>query len=200
MKKAAIYARVSTIDKGQDVNVQIEPCREYAERMGYEVMVFAEEGVSGAKESRPVLDQVMWHVRRRDINALVVWKIDRMGRSLSHLVQVLRELDDNEVAFHSLTEAINTNTAQGKLMFHIIGALSEFERTMIAERVREGLVYAERHGTRSGHAIGRPRRRISLSGITDALEECGGNKTKAAGRLGIPRTTLVGIMQREGLK
>ena len=87
--KAAVYSRVSTVDKGQDVRVQEEPLRAWVERLGYEPVVYAEEGISGATTSRPILDQLMKSVRRREVQAVAVLKLDRLGRSLSHLLQLL---------------------------------------------------------------------------------------------------------------
>lgn len=166
---AAVYPRVSTVDKGQDLNVQIEPLREWVARLGYEPMVFAEEGVSGAKTSRPVLDQLMKAVRRREVQAVAVWKLDRLGRSLEHLLQLLSEFEANGVRLLVHDMAIDTATPQGKLFFSMVGAFAEFERGMIAERVKDGLAYAQAHGTKSGRPIGRPPLDISVNKVCDAL-------------------------------
>jgi len=162
---AALYIRVSTIDRGQDVRVQLEPLQEWVARLGYEPIIFAESGVSGAKTTRPVLDQLMRTVRRREIQAVAVMKLDRLGRSLEHLLQMLAEFDANGVRLLVHDMAIDTSTPQGKLFFSMVGAFSEFERSLIAERVRDGMVYAKVHGTRSGRGIGRPRLAVDFSTV-----------------------------------
>ena len=167
--KAALYLRVSTIDRGQDVRVQQEPLSQWVERLGYDAVVFSEVGVSGATSSRPVLDQLMKALRRREFQALAVWKLDRLGRSLGHLLQLLAELDAHKVRLLVHDMAIDTSTPQGKLFFSMVGAFAEFERGLIAERVKDGLAYAKRHGTRSGRPIGRPRLGVDFVTICDAL-------------------------------
>ena len=157
MPKAAIYARVSTIDKGQDVAYQVEALQDGAERKGFTPVLFEEKGVSGAKESRPALDQMVRRLRQGEFKALIVWKLDRLGRSLPHLLQLLHECELHNVQFISLTEGMDTSTAMGKLLYNIGASFAEFERSMIAERTRAGLSYAKEHGTKSGKPIGKPR-------------------------------------------
>ena len=198
-RRAAIYARVSTADKGQDVDVQVEPLVEYARRVGYEPVVFAEQGVSGASTSRPVLNAMMTRIRRREFAALIVWKIDRLGRSLQHLLQILQEVESRGATFHSYTEGMDTGTPAGKFQFEILGAVAEFERLLTRERVVEGLAHARAHGTKSGKAIGRPRCTKPVSVIVSTIAACGGNLSKAAERLGISRTTIRRATTREGL-
>ena len=169
--KAALYVRVSTADRGQDTNVQLGPLQEWVERLGYEPVVYAEEGVSGAKTSRPALDQLMKAVRRRQVLAVAVWKLDRLGRSLEHLLQLLREFEANNARLLIHDMAVDTGTPHGKLFFSMIGAFAEFERALIAERVKDGLAYAKAHGTRSGRDIGRPRLDADLLTICDALRQ-----------------------------
>ena len=166
---AACYVRVSTVDKGQDLNVQIDPLREWVARLGYEPVVYAEEGVSGAKTTRPVLDAMMKAVRRREVQAVAVWKLDRLGRSLEHLLQLLSEFQTNGVRLLVHDMAMDTSTPQGKLFFSMVGAFAEFERGMIAERVKDGLAYALAHGTKSGRPIGRPPLEIDVIKVCDAL-------------------------------
>lgn len=167
--KAALYLRVSTADKGQDVAVQEGPLREWVERLGYETVVFAESGVSGAKTSRRVLDEMMKAVRRREVQAVAVWRLDRLGRSLQHLLQLLQEIESHggRLLVHDM--AVDTGTIQGKLFFSVIGALAEYERGLIAERVQDGLAYAKRHGTKSGRPIGRPKIGINRREVCDSL-------------------------------
>lgn len=154
--KAVLYTRVSTIDKGQDAAYQAEALQDLASRKGWEGMLFSETGISGAKETRPALDELMKHLRRGEFAALCVWRLDRLGRSLPHLLQILHECDLHGVQFISLIEGMDTTTPMGRLLFNIIGGLAEFERSMIAERVQAGMNYAKAHGTRSGRPIGKP--------------------------------------------
>lgn len=168
---AAVYPRISTVDKGQDVQVQIKPLCAWVERLGYEPVIYAEEGVSGAQTSRPILDQLMKAVRRGELQAVAVWKLDRLGRSLEHLLQLLREFEANGVRLLIHDMAIDTGTPQGRLFFSMVGAFAEFERALIAERVKDGLAYAAAHGTKSGKAIGRPALDRDLMAICDALRE-----------------------------
>lgn len=111
-------------------------------------------GVSGAKDRRPALDQLLADARRRRFDVLVCWRLDRLGRSLKHLITLLDELQALGVAFVSLAEGIDATTPAGKLQMHILGAIAEFERGRIQERVRAGLARARAQGKR----LGRPRR------------------------------------------
>ena len=191
--KAALYLRVSTIDKGQNVQVQEAPLREWVNRLGYEAVVYAEAGVSGSKTTRPVLDQLVKAVRRREVAAVAVWKLDRLGRSLEHLLQLLREFEANEVRLLVHDMAADTSTPQGRLFFSMVGAFAEFERGLIAERVKEGVVFAKAHGTRSGRSIGRPRAQRDFSTIYDAMLNRAGEPglvTNIAREYGVSRTWL----------
>ena len=171
--KAALYLRVSTTDGGQSVDVQEGPLNEWLDRLGgYDARItFAEEGVSGARSSRPQLDKLVQAVRRREVDAVAVWKLDRLGRSLEHLLQLLREFEANQVRLLVHDLAIDTGTPQGRLFFQMTGAFAEFERALIAERTRDGLAYARIHGTKSGRPIGRPRRKVDLAALRDAVTE-----------------------------
>jgi len=151
--KAVLYARVSTTDK-QDPEMQLAELREYASRRGWELGGTFVDRTSGSRESRPALDEVMSVCRQRKADVVVVWKLDRLGRSLKHLVNVLAEWEALGVAFISLRDNLDLTTPSGKLMFHVIGAMAEFERALIQERVKAGLAQAKREG-RCG---GRPKR------------------------------------------
>ena len=153
--KVAIYARVSTKNGNQNPELQLTEMRDYARARGWQIIgEFLDVGVSGAKDSRPQLDALMKLAKARKIDALVVWKLDRFGRSLKHLVTALDELEALGVAFISLRDSIDLSTPQGKLMFAVIGAMAEFERGLIRERVKAGLAVARSKG-RIG---GRPRK------------------------------------------
>jgi DNA invertase Pin-like site-specific DNA recombinase len=149
--RAALYARVSTHDKGQDPNVQLKPLREYCKQRGFEVAgEFVDVGVSGSKDRRPELDRLMDMARKRKINCLLVWKLDRFGRSLKNLINQLSELEGLNVAFISLQENLDFTTPTGRLLFGIVGAMAEFERSLIVERVKAGIVNARSKGKQIG--------------------------------------------------
>jgi len=195
MDKAAIYVRVSTVDKGQDVRVQQEPLESWIGRLGYGSLVYAEEGVSGAQTTRPALDRLMQAVRRREIQAVAVLKLDRLGRSLEHLLQLLAEFDNNEVRLLVHDMAIDTSTPHGRLFFQMVEAFAEFERTLIAERVRDGMVYAKVHGTKSGQGIGRPRLAVDFSTVLTTIDHRRYPTVAAQAReLAISRSSLRRIM------
>ena len=144
--RAALYARVSTLN-GQHPEMQLAELREYASRRGWEIAdEYVDEGVSGSKESRPELNRLMADARQRQFDIVLVWKIDRFGRSLKHLVNALADLDAYGVAFASLKDNLDLSTPSGRLMFGIIAAMAEFERSLIQERVKAGLHHARRNG------------------------------------------------------
>src|SRR6201997_1808233 len=152
--RAAIYARVSTSNNGQDPSVQTREIREYCERRGWQIVgEYVDAGISGAKDSRPELNKLMAEAHRRRFDAVVVWKFDRFARSVSHLLRALENFNALGVGFVSLSEQIDTSTPTGKMVFTVLGAVAELERSLIAERVRAGLRNARPKGTR----LGRPR-------------------------------------------
>src|SRR5262249_17134101 len=150
--KAALYARVSTFD--QEPENQLQELRRYIEARGWTATEVVDRGVSGSKDRRPALDTLIRDAKRRRFDVLVCWRLDRLGRSLRHLVTLIEELQSLGVAFVSLGEGIDCTTPAGKLQLHILAALAEFERARIAERVRAGLSRARTQGKR----LGRPRK------------------------------------------
>ncbi|HMN15369.1 MAG TPA: recombinase family protein [Bellilinea sp.] len=148
--KAALYARVSTNDKGQDVELQMAELRRFAEVRGWAYEEFVDEGISGSKNSRPALDRLVKAAGKRQIDCVIVWKLDRLGRSLSHLLRLLNDFQSLGVAFISLRESIDMTTPTGKLMAHLLGAFAEFERELIRERVKAGIEHARKKGKRVG--------------------------------------------------
>lgn len=134
------YARVSTIE--QSLDLQIDALK----RAACEKII--EDTVSGKTESRSGLDRAREMLREGDV--LVVWRLDRLGRSLKHLIELIAELERHGVGFQSLQESIDTTTPGGKLVFHIFGALAEFERNLISERTRAGLDAARARGRKGG--------------------------------------------------
>lgn len=141
---------------------------------------------SGARPSRPSLDEALGLVKRGDI--LVVWKLDRLGRSLSHLITLIAELEKRGVAFRSLSEAIDTDTAGGRLLFHVMGALAEFERTLISERTRAGMAAAKTRGA----VLGRPRKLSSdqVQSASRSLAQSRRSVRDIASKLLVSRSTL----------
>ena len=178
-KTAALYARVSTRD--QNCGLQLEELRRYASRRFGEVFEFVDLGVSGTERRRPQLDALMREARKGRFDAVAVWKFDRFGRSLKHLVDSLEEFQSLGIDFISLTEGIDTTTPTGKLVFGIMGAVAQFERDLIAERVRAGIERARRLGKR----IGRPRVLVDAEPITRLRNE-GMSLRQIARKLGIP--------------
>jgi DNA invertase Pin-like site-specific DNA recombinase len=152
--RAAIYARVSTSNNGQDPTMQTRELREYCERRGWQIVgEYVDLGISGAKEKRPELDRLMSDAHRRRFDAVIVWKFDRFARSVSHLLRALENFQALGIEFVSLSENVDTSTPTGKMVFTVLGAVAELERSLIAERVRAGL----RNARAKGKRLGRPR-------------------------------------------
>src|SRR5271157_5549879 len=182
--RVALYARVSTLNN-QDPEMQLAELREYAGRRGWEIVEeFTDQGVSGSKESRPALNRLMSDACRRRFDAVLVWKIDRFGRSLKHLVNALAELAALGVAFISLRDNLDLSTPSGRLMFQIIGAMAEFERALIQERVRAGI----RNARVKGKRLGRPRVIVDASRIA-TLRARGDSWSQIQSELGVSKGT-----------
>jgi DNA invertase Pin-like site-specific DNA recombinase len=180
--KVAIYSRVS-VGGVQTVENQVIELRRYVEARGWTIFKeYADEGVSGSKDRRPALDQLVADAKRRRFDALVCWRLDRLGRNLRHLILLLDELHAVGVAFISLAEGIDATTPAGRLQLHVLGAIAEFERARIQERVRAGLARARAQGKR----LGRPKSRISFEAV-QAVKHL--PLRTAAARLGVSRST-----------
>jgi DNA invertase Pin-like site-specific DNA recombinase len=179
--RAAIYARVSTID--QEPENQLRELRHYVEARGWTAVEYVDRGVSGAKGRRPALDHLLGEARRRRLDVVVCWRLDRLGRNLRHLITLLDELQSLGVGFVSLNEGIDATTAAGRLQMAVLAAIAAFERDRIVERVRAGLARARTQGVR----LGRPRRRIDPQRLVTVA---GLPEREAARRLGVPRSTL----------
>ncbi len=188
--KAAIYARVSTLD--QEPENQLAELRRYVEARGWTGQEFVDHGVSGTTDRRPALDRLLADAKRRKVDTVVVWRLDRLGRSLKHLVTLLDELQALGVGFVSLGEGIDLQTPAGRLQLHILAALSEFERARIAERVLAGLQRARRQGTR----LGRPPRRISRADLERTADL---SVREAAREIGVSPTVLYRARAAAGL-
>ena len=152
--RVAIYARVSTTNHGQDVSMQTRELRDYCERRGWTVVgEYMDTGISGAKDRRPELDRLMADAHKRRFDAVAVWKFDRFARSVSHLLRALDTFRVLGIEFVSLSESLDTATPAGRMVFTVLGAVAELERSLIAERVRAGL----RNARAKGKRLGRPR-------------------------------------------
>jgi len=163
LMRAALYARVST-HAGQNPEMQLVELREYCTRRGWEISgEFADTGISGVRERRPELDRMLASCRRRQIDAIVVYRYDRFARSLRQLVNALCEFDSLGVQFISLHEGVDTSTPNGRLVFGIFASIAEFERELIRERVRSGIAVARAQGKR----IGRPRRPVDAGRVRE---------------------------------
>ena len=153
LQRAAIYGRVSTVTN-QSTEMQVRDLRQLADRRGFEVMhEYLDEGFSGAKSSRPALDEMLADAKRGKFRILLVWKLDRLGRSLANLVRLLEDLRACNVELVSFSEGLDFTTTTGKLLYQMLSAFAEFERDCIRERVRSGL----RNARAKGKRLGRPR-------------------------------------------
>jgi len=150
--KSAIYCRVSTRDQ-TTLNQELS-LKEYCIRNDYQIFkIYKDEGVSGSKTSRPALDLMLQDMRQKLFDAIVVWKLDRLGRSTQHLLQILQELKNKNVRLICTDMNIDTFTAQGKFFFTVVGAFAELEREMITERINAGLDRARKQNKH----LGRPK-------------------------------------------
>jgi DNA invertase Pin-like site-specific DNA recombinase len=184
--KAAIYARVSTANNGQDPTMQTRELREYCERRGWAVAgEYVDIGISGTKEKRPELDRLMADAHRRRFDAVVVWKFDRFARSVSHLLRALETFKTQDIDFVSYSEQMDTSTPAGKMVFTVLGAVAELERSLIVERVRAGL----RNARAKGKSLGRPRVAVDAVRI-GALRSQGLSWAKIATKLGVGEGTV----------
>jgi DNA invertase Pin-like site-specific DNA recombinase len=148
--RVILYARTSTDDGRQDVETQLLDLRKYADARDWRIVAEHVDKMSGVSERRPGLDALMSQVRRRECDAVLVWRFDRFGRSTSHLLRALEEMRSRGVAFASFTEGVDTATSVGTLVFSILASLSAFERELIRERVCAGLRRAKAQGKRLG--------------------------------------------------
>jgi DNA invertase Pin-like site-specific DNA recombinase len=181
----ALYARVSTHDQ-QTLPMQLKAMREYAKKRGWKVRQEIQEIGSGAKV-RPKREELLKDARRRQVDAIVVWRLDRWGRSVSDLIGTIRELTDTGVAFVSLTEALDLTTSAGKAMAGMLAVFAEFERDILRERVKAGIA----HAREQGKAHGRPATASLKNEEIKKLKEKGLNNSEIARKLKIGRTSVI---------
>jgi DNA invertase Pin-like site-specific DNA recombinase len=156
--RVAIYARVSTANHGQDVGMQTRELQETAGHRGWTIAgEYIDVGISGSKEKRPQLDLLMADAHRRKFDAVICWKFDRFARSVSHLLRALETFSALGIHFISLSESLDTSTPAGKMVFTVLGAVAELERSLIVERVKAGL----RNARAKGKRLGRPQKIVN---------------------------------------
>jgi len=190
---AAIYARVSTINAGQDPTMQTRELEEYCQRRGWEVHdTYVDNGYSGKKDSRPNLNRMMQDAHERRFDVVVVWRFDRFARSVSHLLRALETFNSLGVQFVSLSEQVDTSTPTGKMVFTVLGAVAELERNLIVERVRAGL----RHARAKGKHLGRPTKVVDVARI-NSLRASGHSWRTIAGMMKLSVGTVYGAVRSQ---
>ncbi len=195
MPRVALYARVSTSE--QTVDPQLDALREYARARGLEAAEeFVDQGISGAKDKRPALDRLLKDAHRRRFDLVACVKLDRLARSVRHLTTLAAEFEALGIGLVVLDQAIDTTTPSGRLLFHVLGAIAEFERDLIRERTAAGMKAARRRGKR----IGRPR---AITGSASFALERGLAERRSisslARELGVSRATVTAEVRRLGL-
>lgn len=186
----ALYARVSTLDKKQDPEMQLRELRAHVQAQGWTISgEYIDHGVSGSKDSRPALNRLMADAQVAKFDAVLVWKLDRFSRSLRHLIVSLEALAASGVSFVSLRDNLDLTTAAGRLMFQMIGAFAEFEREITRERVRAGL----RNAVAKGKQLGRKARTdIDIAQIR-RLRDGGMTWREIELQTGVPRSTCLRV-------
>ena len=187
MRRAAIYARVST--NGQSTDAQLQQLRDVAERSGWEVVEeYVDHGLSGAKgrDKRPAFDKMCRAAVRREIDVVMAWSVDRLGRSLLHLVEFLNELHASGTDLYLHQQGIDTTTPAGKAMFQMSAVFAEFERAMIRERVKAGLERARAKGKK----LGRPTVSAEVEEAIVAARATGKGIRRIASELGVGVSTV----------
>src|SRR5437764_6468187 len=185
-QRVAIYARVSTTNHGQDVSMQTRELRQVAEARGWHIAgEYIDEGVRGARDSRPELNRLMGDAHKRRFDIVCVWRFDRFARSVSHLLRALETFKALGIDFVSFSEQMDTSTPAGKMVFTVLGAVAELERSLIVERVRAGL----RNARSKGKRLGRPRFAVDTAKIA-SLRASGRSWQSIPHQLGISVGTV----------
>ncbi len=192
MTRVALYARVSTTD--QHPEVQLDALRAYAEARNLDVAeMYTDVGVSGARSKRPALDRLRADAMRRRFDIVAVVKLDRLARSVHHLTTLGKEFEALGVDLVVLDQQLDTSTPSGKLLFHVLGSIAEFERDLIRDRTRAGLDAARRRGA----VLGRPR---TISGEASKrvarMHGAGRSMSQIAGVLGVSKAAVCREIQR----
>ncbi len=188
MLRAGLYARVSTNDQ-QTIPLQVRALREYVGRRGWAIALQVKEVGSGASQ-RQLREKLLEAARRREIDVVLVWRLDRWGRSVADLLATLQELEHLGVGFVSLMEALDLTTPAGRAMAALLAVFAEFEREILRERVRAGLAHARRNGKK----LGRPATAARHASEIHRLHRTGVSKSEIARRLEIGRTSVRRIL------
>jgi DNA invertase Pin-like site-specific DNA recombinase len=188
MFRAGLYAHVSTTDQ-QTIRLQIRALREYSTRRGWTIALQVKEVGSGASERR-LREKLLEAARRREIDVVLVWRLDRWGRSVTDLLATLQELEHLGVGFVSLNEALDLTTPAGRAMAALLAVFAAFEREILQERVRAGLAHARQNGKR----LGRPATAALHTAEIRKLHRAGVSKSEIARRLQIGRTSVRRIL------
>jgi DNA invertase Pin-like site-specific DNA recombinase len=183
IKNAAIYARVSTTD--QDCEMQLRDLRSYCESRGWKAAEYVDVGVSGSKASREQLDRLMKDARQRKVDVVLCWRFDRFARSTRHLLDALEEFKSLGIGFVSHQEAIDTTSPMGKLLFTIVAAMAEMERSILIERVRAGMANA----AAKGKSVGRPQK-VFRRDLAAEMRAAGHSWRAISKMLGVPVSTI----------
>lgn len=193
--RAATYARVST-NNGQDPYMQVRELKEYCRNRGWKVAdEYVDKGISGVQDSRPELNRLIADAHRRRFDAVVVWKFDRFARSVSHLLRALETFQALGIEFVSLSEQLDTSTPTGKMVFTVLGAVAELERSLIGERVKAGL----RNAKAEGKKLGRPaRKELSEGEIKQVRRDRASGKFSLRGLAAKYDTSLWAMQQIAG--
>ena len=196
-KKVVIYARVST-DR-QTVENQLQDLHSIADKNGWEVVdTFTDEGISGSfgRDKRPAFDALLKGANRKSFDGILVWSIDRIGRSLQDLISFLNDIQSKNIDLYIHQQGLDSSTPTGRLMFSLVGSFAEYERTLIRERVKSGLERARINGTKSGRSIGRPTNVKDGTKIAVIeLRNTGMSITKVCKTLGIGSLTYYKLLE-----
>ena len=189
----ALYARVSTANNGQSPEMQLRELHEYCKRRDWPLSgEYVDVGISGSREKRPELDKLMADAHRRRFDAVVVWKFHRFARSVSHLLRALETFKALGIELVSLSEQVDTSTPTGKMVFTVLGAVAELERSLIVERVKAGM----RNARAKGKRIGRPPRIHLSPEMRKTIAEAYRNQQGSLRQLAAMFGTSVGTVQR----
>lgn len=206
MKRVALYVRVSTTSKSrkgdtvafdQDPAVQEAPLRQLIGQRGWQVHDVYSDRMSGSRERRPGLDRLMADAKRGKFDVVMVWRFDRFARSVRQLVNALEEFRGVGIDFVSHQEAVDTSTPMGKVMFTVIAAMAELERSVIRERVIAGIEHARARGTKSGKSMGRPKVVFRRDQAIE-LRRSGKSWREIAKELGVGATTIRRVVAEAG--
>jgi len=193
-KQVALYARVST--DGQTTENQLQELRKVAKRNGWHIaQEFVDHGISGAKgrDQRPAFDEMLKAVTRKEVEVVMSWSVDRLGRSLQHLIGFLDELHSKKVDLYLHQQGIDTGTPAGKMLFQLLGVFAEFERSMIRERINAGLARAKAQGKK----LGRPRVSLTVENKIKKLRSTGKGIRKIASELRVGVSTVMRVVDEQ---